>query len=209
MVGKRTKVLVPVGTDSNGQLRLTPEALQKAILMVTKGGQVENLPQGGLILNNSNSLILNNSNSIIQTRISEDANVMITNEDLCQPSAWPKVENLSQTGLNLNNSSSSKIQTRISEDSDVMITNDDLMVTNDNVMITNDDAMITNVDVMITNDDDVMITNVENKKPEDFCPSSLVPAWPKDTFETKFDDREDSPTKEMQALIPGSYTKRS
>ena len=61
---------------------------------------------------------------------------------------------------------------------------------------------------MITNDDDVMITNVV-KKPEDFCPSSLVPAWPKDTFETKFDDREDSPTKEMQALIPGSYTKRS
>ena len=208
MVGKRTKVLVPVGTDSNGQLRLTPEALQKAILMVTKGGQVENLPQGGLILNNSNSLILNNSNSIIQTRISEDANVMITNEDLCQPSAWPKVENLSQTGLNLNNSKASKIQTRISEDSDVMITNDDLMVTNDDVMITNDDAMITNVDVMITNEDDVMITNVV-KKPEDFCPSSLVPAWPKDTFETEFDDREDSPTKEMQALIPSSYTKRS
>ena len=78
-----------------------------------------------------------------------------------------------------------------------MITNDDVMNTNGDVMITNDDAMITNVDVMVT-DDDVMITN-----------SSLVPAWPKDTFETKFDDREDSPTKEMQALIPGSYNKRS
>ena len=88
---------------------------------------------------------------------------------------------LFQGGLILNNSNST-LQTRISEE---------------DVMITNDDAMITNVDVMVT-DDDVMITN-----------SSLVPAWPKDTFETKFDDREDSPTKEMQALIPGSYTKRS
>ena len=81
------------------------------------------------------------------------------------------------------------------------------MITNDDVMITNDERMITNVDVMVT-DDNVMITNVV-KKPEDFCPSSLVPAWPKDTFETEFDDREDSPTKEMQALIPSSYTKRS
>ena len=88
---------------------------------------------------------------------------------------------LFQGGLILNNSNST-LQTRISEE---------------DVMITNDDAMITNVDVMVT-DDNVMITN-----------SSLVPAWPKDTFETKFDDREDSPTKEMQALIPGSYTKRS
>ena len=45
-----------------------------------------------------------------------------------------------------------------------------------------------------------------------FCVNAseyLVPAWPKDTFETKFDDREDSSTKEMQALIPGSYAKRS
>ena len=88
---------------------------------------------------------------------------------------------LFQGGLILNNSNST-LQTRISEE---------------DVMITNDDAMITNVDVMVT-DDNVMITN-----------SSLVPAWPKDTFETKFDDREDSPTKEMQALIPGSYAKRS
>ena len=102
---------------------------------------------------------------------------------------------LFQGGLILNNSNST-LQTRISEE-DVMITNDDVMNTNGDVMITNDDAMITNVDVMVT-DDNVMITN-----------SSLVPAWPKDTFETKFDDREDSPTKEMQALIPSSYTKRS
>ena len=41
-------------------------------------------------------------------------------------------------------------------------------------MITDDDEMITNVDVMVT-DDNVMINNVV-KKPEDFCPSSLVPA---------------------------------
>ena len=97
MVGKRTKVLVPVGTDSDGQLRLTTEALQKAILMVTKGGQVENLPQGGLIINNSNS--------IVQTRISENSDVMVTNvvnkeDSFCRsslvPAAWPKVENLSQ-----------------------------------------------------------------------------------------------------------------
>ena len=74
-------------------------------------------------------------------------------------------------------------------------------------MITDDDEMITNVDVMVT-DDNVMINNVV-KKPEDFCPSSLVPAWSKDTFATEFVDREDSPTKEMQALIPGLYTKRS
>ena len=97
MVGKRTKVLVPVGTDSDGQLRLTTEALQKAILMVTKGGQVENLPQGGLIINNSNS--------VVQTRISENSDVMVTNvvnkeDSFCPsslvPAAWPKVENLSQ-----------------------------------------------------------------------------------------------------------------
>ena len=76
-----------------------------------------------------------------------------------------------------------------------------------NVVITNNNTIIRNANVMVT-DDDVMITNIV-KKPEDFCPSSLVPAWPKDTFETKFDGREDSPTKEMQALIPGSYTKSS
>ena len=57
MAGNRTKVLVPVATDTKGQLRLTSEALQKAILLVTKGGQVENLPQGGLVLNNSNSIL--------------------------------------------------------------------------------------------------------------------------------------------------------
>ena len=49
--GIRTKVLVPVSTDENGQFRLTSEAIQKAILMVTEGGQVENLPQDGLLLN--------------------------------------------------------------------------------------------------------------------------------------------------------------
>lgn len=43
----RTKVLVPVSTDASGQLRLSSENLQKAILMVTQGGQVENLPSGG------------------------------------------------------------------------------------------------------------------------------------------------------------------
>ena len=49
-------------------------------------------------------------------------------------------------------------------------------------MISYDDEMIMNIDVKVTNDN-VMITNVV-KKLEDFCPSSLVPVWPKDTFET-------------------------
>ena len=70
------------------------------------------------------------------------------------------MENLPQGGIILNNSNST-IQTRISED---------------NILLTND-----------------------NKEKDFYSPTtmlpSLVPAWPKDTFETKFDDREDTNTK--------------
>ena len=74
VIGNRTKVLVPVSTDSNGQLRLTSDALQKAILMVTKGGQVENLPQGGLVINESNSTAIsaNFAEAILRTSTTRD-----------------------------------------------------------------------------------------------------------------------------------------
>ena len=39
--------------DANGQLRLSSDILQKAVLMATQGGQIENLPQSGLIIANS------------------------------------------------------------------------------------------------------------------------------------------------------------
>ena len=47
-----TKILVPVAKDSNGQLRLSSDILQKAVLMATQGGQIENLPTSGLIIAN-------------------------------------------------------------------------------------------------------------------------------------------------------------
>jgi len=47
-----TKILVPVAKDSNGQLRLSSDILQKAVLMATQGGQIENLPSSGLIIAN-------------------------------------------------------------------------------------------------------------------------------------------------------------
>ena len=47
-----TKILVPVAKDANGQLRLSSDILQKAVLMATQGGQIENLPQSGLIIAN-------------------------------------------------------------------------------------------------------------------------------------------------------------
>ena len=74
VIANRTKVLVPVATDSNGQLRLTSDSLQKAILMVTKGGQVENLPQGGLVINNSNSTTIstNFAEAMLRTSTSND-----------------------------------------------------------------------------------------------------------------------------------------
>ena len=52
ILARRTKILVPVSKDSTtGQLRLTSDNLQKAIVLATKGGQVENLPGEGLIIN--------------------------------------------------------------------------------------------------------------------------------------------------------------
>jgi hypothetical protein len=48
---RKTKFLVPVAPDSSsGQLRLSSEALQKAIIMATSGGQIENLPSEGLLV---------------------------------------------------------------------------------------------------------------------------------------------------------------
>ena len=63
-----------MATDSNGQLRLTSDSLQKAILMVTKGGQVENLPQGGLVINNSNSTTIstNFAEAMLRTSANND-----------------------------------------------------------------------------------------------------------------------------------------
>ena len=54
ILARRTKILVPVSKDSaTGQLRLTSDNLQKAIVLATKGGQVENLPgeREGLVIN--------------------------------------------------------------------------------------------------------------------------------------------------------------
>ena len=52
ILARRTKILVPVSKDSTtGQLRLTSDNLQKAIVLATKGGQVENLPGEGLVIN--------------------------------------------------------------------------------------------------------------------------------------------------------------
>lgn len=52
---RTTKILVPVATDSSGQLRLSSEALQKAILLATRGGQIENIPHEGLVIGNNSS----------------------------------------------------------------------------------------------------------------------------------------------------------
>ena len=53
LLARRTKILVPVSKDSTtGQLKLSADTLQRAILEVA-GGQVENLPGEGLIINNS------------------------------------------------------------------------------------------------------------------------------------------------------------
>ena len=60
LLARRTKILVPVSKDSTtGQLKLSADTLQRAILEVA-GGQVENLPGEGLIINNgsTNELVM-------------------------------------------------------------------------------------------------------------------------------------------------------